>query len=280
VCQAQLNTWRSIGDEPIPITQLSRQANSVTTLERVLAQGEEPAAELEALQRLLERELREPIMLRAAQGGRAGANRIYESLASGVLTPAALSGNGPFGAGLSGWLAETRVSVWSAAARLKAAAHLRLATRVVEVSRLPLEQQAAAIADIESAAKREGGLPLLVYFRFYPSLTKMTAAHLRSQAHLRCAVVAVAAERYRLRHQRWPEALGDLVQRGLLKDVPTDPFDGRPLRWRLLGDGAVIYSVGDDGADDGGLFDRATPAAPGTDRGVRLWHVDVRRQAP
>jgi hypothetical protein len=37
-----------------------------------------------------------------------------------------------------------------------------------------------------------------------------------------------------------------------LDAVPTDPFDGAPLRYRLLPRGYEIYSVGADGHDDGG----------------------------
>ena len=38
----------------------------------------------------------------------------------------------------------------------------------------------------------------------------------------------------------------------LLATVPIDPIDGKPLRFRRLADGVVIYSVGQDGRDDGG----------------------------
>ena len=34
--------------------------------------------------------------------------------------------------------------------------------------------------------------------------------------------------------------------------MPTDPFDGAPLRYRRFAKGYVIYSIGSDGHDDGG----------------------------
>jgi hypothetical protein len=37
-----------------------------------------------------------------------------------------------------------------------------------------------------------------------------------------------------------------------LDRVPADPFDGAPLRYRLLNSGYVIYSAGPDGQDNGG----------------------------
>jgi hypothetical protein len=41
-----------------------------------------------------------------------------------------------------------------------------------------------------------------------------------------------------------------------LTDVPKDPFDGKPLRFKSLSPGYVIYSVGADRTDNDGL-DRA-----------------------
>jgi len=37
-----------------------------------------------------------------------------------------------------------------------------------------------------------------------------------------------------------------------LPAVPTDPFDGQPLRYRKVGEGYLLYSVGADLKDDAG----------------------------
>jgi hypothetical protein len=113
--------------------------------------------------------------------------------------------------------------------------------------------------------------------------------------------VALAVERYRLQHGRWPESLADLSprrQQGLITDkhlagaagygpdligkIPMDPYIGKPLRYRRLADGVVIYSVGPDGKDDGGKIIRMNPnpSTPGTDIGIQLWDPDKRRQPP
>jgi hypothetical protein len=38
----------------------------------------------------------------------------------------------------------------------------------------------------------------------------------------------------------------------LLRAVPADPFDGRPLRYVRRPGVVAVYSVGADGTDDGG----------------------------
>jgi hypothetical protein len=37
-----------------------------------------------------------------------------------------------------------------------------------------------------------------------------------------------------------------------LPAVPTDPFDGKPLRYKKLAKGYVVYSIGEDEVDNGG----------------------------
>ena len=65
-------------------------------------------------------------------------------------------------------------------------------------------------------------------------------------------VTAIALKRFQLLHGQWPENLGELVPQ-FLSAVPIDPLDGNPLRYRPNVDGTfLLYSVGEDGKDDGG----------------------------
>jgi hypothetical protein len=64
----------------------------------------------------------------------------------------------------------------------------------------------------------------------------------------------------------------------LLRAVPTDPFDGRPLRYRRDPEGAVVYSVGPDGKDNGGSLADLNRDKDGTDVGFRLWDPGRRHQ--
>jgi hypothetical protein len=113
-----------------------------------------------------------------------------------------------------------------------------------------------------------------------PAVEKVIDACRRSHAQLRCAIVAVAAERFRRDRGRWPESADGLVKAGLLKAVPADPYDFQPLRLKRLPDGLAVYTVGPDQADDGGALDPTHRGEPGTDLGLRLWDPSARRQEP
>jgi hypothetical protein len=109
-------------------------------------------------------------------------------------------------------------------------------------------------------------------------------------AQTRCAIAMLAVERYRRRHGDWPQSLDALVP-SQLKEMPLDPYDGKPLRYRPWANGVLIYAVGPDRKDDGGRFASKEPKPPalwlykpsdweGWDIGVRLWDVEHRRRSP
>ena len=65
-------------------------------------------------------------------------------------------------------------------------------------------------------------------------------------------ITAIALERYRLKQGKYPEKLMELIP-DYLAQIPSDPMDGRPMRYRLNPDGTfTLWSVGFDGKDDGG----------------------------
>ena len=83
--------------------------------------------------------------------------------------------------------------------------------------------------------------------------TKALRAHFECEARLTALRAALAVERFRLAHGgKPPNSLAELVP-VYLPDVPRDLFDNQPLRFQTLTAGYVLYSIGADGVDDGGL---------------------------
>lgn len=279
-CRAILNAGRSIGDEPMIIPQLVRYALrsiAVNKIQRTLAQGEPSETALRPLQQLLEKEETEPLLLIAVRGERAGFDRLLEGIQSGKIP---LSGKDL--AMLTGLSGSKPAPVWmqTQALRLPAvrawqrAAMLRHMTRAVEIAKMPPEQQEQEMEKLDAAAKLQ---PLLVRL-LCPALGTIAAADRRSRVDLRCAVVAVAAERYRQTKKKWPASLEALKEAGHLAQIPMDLYDGQPLRMRRTDEGLLIYSVGPDGEDNGGHVDRDKVLTKGTDRVFHLWDVSKRRQ--
>jgi hypothetical protein len=75
----------------------------------------------------------------------------------------------------------------------------------------------------------------------------------RTQTVSRLLTVGLAIRAYRVKHEEIPHSLSDLVP-DYLEKIPIDPFDpaGGPLRFVRRDETYIIYSVGDDGVDNGG----------------------------
>ena len=71
------------------------------------------------------------------------------------------------------------------------------------------------------------------------------------QVQFDLARTALALERFRLPTGARPERMEELVPR-YLPQVPLDPFDGQPIRYRRRQAGYLLYSVGPDGQDNDG----------------------------
>jgi len=274
---AALNAGRSLGDEPMFIPQLVRlacRAIAIRSIERALAQGQTPGVKLAALQRVLEEEEAEPLLLIALRGERADVDGMLEAVQRGeikmeYLWPLALEGLSPN----VPW--ETVQLYVPGAVKNSRAAYLRYVNQLVEIARLPVEQQAVRIQEVEALLPKQ---PLIVRV-LGPTMGKVARATRRGHADLRCAATALAVEQYRLEHGRWPETLTALGPT-YLRAVPVDPFDGAPLRFRHDKEGVVVYSVGPDDQDDGGDFETLNTHKQGTDLGFRLWEVERRQQPP
>ena len=93
------------------------------------------------------------------------------------------------------------------------------------------------------------------------------------QALVDLARVAIALERYRLAHGGYPESLDALAPQ-FMEKVPHDVIGGQPLHYRRTSDGQfILYSVGWNERDDGGvvvLTKGSTPSAD-IDQGDWVW---------
>jgi hypothetical protein len=84
-----------------------------------------------------------------------------------------------------------------------------------------------------------------------PSMSKSAVAAARGEASAKLPAIALAIEAFRATHNRLPENLDELIPE-FLPSVPTDPFDGKPMSYRTLPSGYIIYSIDSDGVDQGG----------------------------
>lgn len=120
----------------------------------------------------------------------------------------------------------------------------------VEAARLPPVQRVKRFAEIEGILHKAPVFHMAAQM-LVPAVARIEVLDSRGRAHLDLARTALAVERYRLATGNVPGQLTDLVPK-YLGEVPLDPFDGQPIRYRRTEPGYVLWSINEDGKDDGG----------------------------
>jgi hypothetical protein len=274
-CRAALNAARSLGDEPIFISQLIRSAGVVLacqTVERTLGQGEPSPEDMNALQKLLESEDACPDLLLAARGERALFHKAFEAVERGDLSVDEMMD------ARTNWLQSIIMSLSLMDTRGEHALFLSLMSRRIKEVQLPMQEQAALEKRFEQDVRELPKNAPITRALLLP-VSKMGEGFRQKHAFLRSTIAALAVERHRRDKKAWPESLDQICPQ-YLAAVPLDPYDGKPLRYRRVQDGVVIYSVSRDRVDDGGKLDRGQYSSSGLDIGIRLWDAAQRRQPP
>ncbi len=98
-----------------------------------------------------------------------------------------------------------------------------------------------------------------------PAYDRVSELAWRAKTHEAAAITTVAILRYKSAKGQYPARLDALVEAGLLRALPQDPFASGPLSYRKTPEGFVLYSWGDNRRDDSGRQGTDSDGQP------RLW---------
>lgn len=272
-----------VADEPILISGLvsiAREGLALDTIERVMGLTTLSAEQLTQLDHLLAGREGRNRLLWAMRGERAcflGTVEYARANGWGALEAIAGVGSDPTGGSATangalrhiGWIPGLRGVLMR-----DEAAGLDLYNRMVAAAKDP-RQNAAMFQQVENEV---GQLPpyFVLSRMLIPSVGRAFMLETRADAEIVTTRTALAVEHYRLDTGHFPKSLDELVPK-YLDSVPQDPFAAGPLRYREDEGGVVIYSVSDDGQDDGGLVTyRVAKPSDTKDWGVVLLPVAQR----
>ncbi len=123
--------------------------------------------------------------------------------------------------------------------------------RLAKAAAKPYAQASADSLEISeefAGASRRASLSSIIV----PQLANRIKVEARAMAELRIMEAVVAVERHRVATGELPVAL-DRVAPEFMSAMPIDPFDGQAIRCARKDNGYVLYSIGDNLIDDGGI---------------------------
>jgi ABC-type transport system involved in multi-copper enzyme maturation permease subunit len=86
-----------------------------------------------------------------------------------------------------------------------------------------------------------------------PALSRILVQQARNNANLDSCKLALALKIYREKHGNYPDSLYS-VSPEIIPELPLDPFTGKNYIYRREGKGFIVYSVGPNETDDGGVY--------------------------
>jgi hypothetical protein len=244
----------SVSEEPIVISQLVRYACwaiLLPRLERALSLAPFTDAQLASLQALIEPAERPKAEARAWAGGLAMHLSVFTDPKVMQMALRELRGSS---SQPSYFLASATISLYRFTGLLqKDKAYLcEQTTRELSALELPFPARFAACQKLAASTN----LPPRAYFFSRMLLPAIGVFHIRAANHValvRVAATGLAVERFRLAHTNaLPQSLEELVP-AYGKAVTADPYDGQPLHYKTHGASYVVYSIGCDLQDDGGV---------------------------
>lgn len=96
--------------------------------------------------------------------------------------------------------------------------------------------------DVAGLMVRPANLPVTTY----------VTGQARYEAKQRLATIGLALAAYRARHEEYPAELSELVP-DYVAEVPLDPYTDAPFVYQLNGTGYILYALGPNLVDDGGI---------------------------
>ena len=265
----------SLATEPCLISQLVRTAMcaiAVGSARQALCWSE-PTEELPRLQRAFAAAADTDGMTPAARGERAATMRVFDNMRSGTLPADYLESTD---ASMRGGSAQSdfdalRLRLSPPNRVRQQAALLKLHNGLVAAMKLRGPARRAAC----DAALDAAGPDIA---KMTPSVSNCVKSDDRLRACLLNAAVGMACERYRRQFGHFPATLAD-IPASILPSIPEDPFNGQPLGYRVLEDGATVYSVGPDGRHRG-TPDETVSVRDSQIYSFRLWNTEHRRRPP
>ncbi|MDL5055556.1 ankyrin repeat domain-containing protein [Oscillatoria laete-virens NRMC-F 0139] len=131
--------------------------------------------------------------------------------------------------------------------------------RIIEIAKMPLPQRLELVLSEKDEGRTMGIFtPYMINisilhdgrYTFYRA-TEPVILGARANTFRECAQIAIAIKRYQLAHGKLPDSLAQLVP-AFIPEIPTDPFNRKPLQYGEENGGFYVYSVGPDLTDDGG----------------------------
>jgi hypothetical protein len=124
---------------------------------------------------------------------------------------------------------------------------------MIEAARFPYHKAKAELDKIKQDIDNAPFYCILTK-ELLPSLPRTYLSEARYEARIGLAQLVLALKIYKAEKGKYPDALADLAPE-IISELPKDPFTGKDFVYKCQGQGFLIYSLGENGTDEGGKWE-------------------------
>jgi hypothetical protein len=173
---------------------------------------------------------------------RPGSKDIIAMISRGMATPAPAAERAAF---------RTYSTVGRPLLNLDELSYLRDMKDQIDVCALPWPESQRKTAANEKQREIRPTYRIPLRRMLIPVFERAVWSREKTAANLGDGQIALALTIYKSEHGAYPDSLATLEAAGF--KLPKDPFGGQPFKYRRDGVGFIVYSIGSDMKDDGGL---------------------------
>jgi len=141
---------------------------------------------------------------------------------------------------------------WGPFLKLDEVYYVRHMRDVIALGKEPYRNSLADYQKLSEEMDERAPRYAVITRRLAPAFTRAQGGRDGAIARVGMMQAALALRAYQIEHEAYPDSLAELrAVNGW--PIPDDPFSGKPFIYRREGEGYLIYSVGPDFADDGGI---------------------------
>ncbi|HPO11842.1 MAG TPA: hypothetical protein PLI09_00235 [Candidatus Hydrogenedentes bacterium] len=251
--RAMLAAGDSVRQEPIFISQLVRNAChglTVDALQYVLASGTLTEEQLARLNDMFTHQIDTESFTRGLQGEYIVGMAVFDRPEIMADLYKDMFGVESYVPGATRTLLRVvSMTGWTEADRYR---YLSRLSELNAISRMPVYEAIPAMQAFEDQIQRNNSWIPTISGNLSSGLSRAVFSFGRDQAQIQFATTAIAIQRYQSFTSKLPDSLNDLVP-SFMSSMPQDPFDGQPMRYRRIENGYLVYSVGYNQQDEGGV---------------------------
>ena len=125
--------------------------------------------------------------------------------------------------------------------------------RQAEIIRMsPYQRHIRDLIDTEEMMMSMPWYRYAILYYLMPAAERVSELSYQGKALYEAIITISAIQRWRLDNDDYPENLVELINADYLKELPMDPYGGKPLVYKKTADDFVLYSLGCNFEDDNG----------------------------